>query len=89
MRSNKETSSLGNRVTLFFISAITAFITALIIWFFLGFIYIIPFKLVIVFTIIMAILGFIANNNFVAKLLDRLLMGFLKLFSYIWPVSRL
>ncbi len=87
MRSSKRKNTLGDRVTLFFISAITAFLTALIIWYFLGLIYYFPFKLVIVFTIIMAVLGFVTNNNFVAKFLDKLFMGFLRLFRVIWPAS--
>ncbi len=85
MRSSKETGSLGDRVSLFFISAITAFFTALIIWYFLGLIYLIPFDSVIIFTIAMAVLGFITNNNFVAKLLDKMFMGFLKIMRVIWP----
>jgi len=87
MRSSNEQNYFGGRLTLFFISAITAFFTALIIWYFLGLIILIPFKAVVIFTIVMATLGFITNNNLVAILLDKLFMGFLKLFRIIWPLS--
>ena len=75
----KEKTTLVDRIAVALLSGLISFITALIIWFlfvavldFEGPYIYSSFKLVVGFTIIMSVLGFLLLENFIASLLGRL-----------------
>ncbi|MCG8535065.1 MAG: hypothetical protein MI808_08205 [Pseudomonadales bacterium] len=78
----QEETTIIDRFAIAFLSAVTAFITASIIWAMVGFllgqanlISYWPFNAVIIFTVIMAVLGFLVQSNLIATILAVCKLG--------------